>query len=179
MSLVVKKLTIFRRGIIHSLDIRVSNLHETGLVIFSIQNNFRREWHSKGLVVVYHLEGRENLGSVIIKSAYLPPAPPIRLCNIYAPPPPALIGGLLAVIFLEFPPVYSVGDDCFPPPPFPVKDQVIPKSFSSHPTPQTMNNDLFVIQLIWWNSLSATHLLLPPTLDTSTNLSWPGVFQSW
>ena len=33
MSLVVKNLTIFRRGIIYSLDIRVSNLHETGLVI--------------------------------------------------------------------------------------------------------------------------------------------------
>ena len=33
MYLAVKELPIFRRGIIYSLDIRVSNLHETGLVI--------------------------------------------------------------------------------------------------------------------------------------------------
>ena len=33
MSLAVKELPIFRRGIIYSLDIRTSNLHETELVI--------------------------------------------------------------------------------------------------------------------------------------------------
>ena len=59
MSLAVKELPIFRRGIIYSLDIRTSNLHETGLVICRSKIIFRREWHSKGLVIVYHLEGRE------------------------------------------------------------------------------------------------------------------------
>ena len=136
MSLVVKKLTIFRRGIIHSLDIRVSNLHETGLVIFSIQNNFRREWHSKGLVVVYHLEGRENLGSVIIKSAYLPPAPPIRLCNIYDPPPPRPHWRFIGGHFSRVPPRILRWRRLLPSPSFPGERPSDPQILllSPHPT---------------------------------------------